>query len=210
MRNKFLMFFVAIAAFTGFTSKQLEATSALPSLLVIQLVSDTKNSIVLSTNTLGMSIDADISSTSTGTIDEQLIGYIEFNACKTTTDLHRIKMTQMEQWSSTDPGAPDAGLFGAQMSNCGNTTAGDRMIRMVAVKVYTNVNVTSTDTPIYVAPTQATATADGNVWSAPLTTITAGTYCGFIGVLSFYMIDDISNSVKAGTYIATMQFSIQA
>lgn len=211
MKNKLFTIFAAAAAFVGFANNQLEATSAIPSLLVVQVSTSGLNSIVLSTNTLGMNIDADISSTTIGGIEEQVIGYVEWNATKNATTLQRIKITQIEQWQSTDPGAPATGLFTAQKAKAGGSSDTDALIQMLAIKLYTNVDSTSTSTITYIAPTQLSATnTSGRIWGANMTAATLDTYAGLIGILSFYVVDDMSNSILPGTYICTMQFSIEA
>ena len=92
-----------------------------------------------------MNVDADITTATSGGIDEQLIGYVEWNATKQVGGLtaQSIQMTQLEQWSATDVGAPLTGPFAAMHNKCGTASNTDTLIDMMAIKVYTNVDVLS-------------------------------------------------------------------
>ena len=206
MKNKLIFIFTACAAFTGFFQQQLQAVSATPEILVVAMQKFNGNALVLSTNTLGINLDADISA-EVGT-DEQLVGYVEWNATKQGAVSQGVVLSQLEQYTASNGGCA-VGLFAGTIPTKGNTTLSDDLVTSQAIKIYTNVDTTSTTTAVYIQPVQLSSTASGSLRSANITTATTDTFSGMIGVLSFYAVDADTNATTAGTYTANFLFTIQ-
>lgn len=188
MKSKLLTMFVLCTTFFGFTSVQLEAVSALPNMFVVALTREAVNTIVLSTNTLGMILSATIDST-TGT-DTQFIGYIEYNATENTTPYNQvIALTQLE--------APVPTLNEFYALYQGYDSA--ELTPLQVLEVRSNVVVTSTpNNPAYQEP-QALNYVLG---SADITAAATAAYTNFIGVLAIYAVDSSDNYTGPGTFIA--------
>lgn len=194
------MLFVC-ASFVGMVHSRLEAASELPELLVVSCVRGAVNSVTLSTNTVGTSLDILISD-ATGS-DEQLIGVVEWNATKQTTDTWALNFAQLEGQPSTTPATNNWPLLSA---GCGDQSTATDFATWQACKVESNVATSSTDTYSY----QAGVAINNTAGTATLTTATASTYCGLIGVLTFYAVDDANNSIADGTYRGSFLISISA
>ncbi len=175
------------ASFVGMAHAKLEAASQSPSVLIVSLVRGSGNSVILSTNTLGATLEDAIGTSGT---DSQLIGIVEFNITKSAP--LAAKISQLVQAPSTAPEANHFVAFGA------DTTT------WTALEVFSNI------TPAGGAPrtsTILTVTA-GAIYSADI--LAAGAvYAGKIGILSFYAVDDENNTTTAGEYtgIFTVGFS---
>ena len=205
MKNKMTMVLFSIISFVACLHSQLEATSMVTNQLVVGLIRGATNGVVLSTNTLTVTLDWSISTTGT---EEQFIGYIEFNASKITSTSLALKIDPFDvlPTGQTAPADNDWPAFITGATAGDESTAIPMQRAYNAFRIYSNVDTASTTSFNVVTPVEIDYAADG----ANLTTATTGTYAGQVGVLSFYAKDDVSNSLTDGTYIATLLFVFAA
>ncbi|MCH9622119.1 MAG: hypothetical protein S4CHLAM20_15540 [Chlamydiia bacterium] len=209
MRNKMLMMLFCVASFVGFTHVKLEAVSTMPSLLAINLYRGSTNGVTLSTNTLSMSVDVDISTQASET-ESQLIGFIEFNATKTTTNPAPLVITQLSLGDALNmPANANWPVYKSGAS--GNTDESDALTGpWLAMRIQSNIDPTSTTSYVVQAFADTAVVNVAGLLNANLTAVTTGTYANQMGILRFLVTDDPNNSLESGTYAAYYTFTIAA
>jgi hypothetical protein len=204
LKSKLYMALALCASFVGMTHAKLEAVSTVPPLLVVSCVRGAINSVTLSTNTIATALDVSIGDTGT---DHQLIGLVEFNATKQVADPQALQIVQIVQ---VPVDQPEGNHFPAFGEACGSQVTGSTDTNWQAIEIWSNVDpANATAAAVYTNSTVLTRTTVGGSYGATLMQSNAGTYCGQTGILTFYAVDDIDNSVIDGTYRAYFMITFQ-
>lgn len=187
----------ACFAFVAMAQARLEAVSQIPPLLVVSCVKGTINSVTLSTNTVSTSLDGALGTSGS---DSQLIGLVEVNATKQSTDTQDLQMVQIVQAPAN---APEGNNFPAFQDTCGDIlNTGDIENAWTAIQVWSNVDPTSSTAFVYTNSTQLTRATFDSSYGATIAASQGSTFCDQIAILTFYAVDDAGNATADGTYRA--------